>query len=59
MPIIELGEIIKEVKEDEMPLSPYTLIHKNAILTIRQKLKIANWAAALRDTITANNPLIA
>lgn len=39
-----------------MPLSSYTLIHKNAILTAGQKLKITNWASALRDTIKANNP---
>ena len=52
----KLDEIVKQVKEDEMPLSSYTLIHKNAILTVPQKLKIINWAAALRDTIKANNP---
>lgn len=52
----KLEEIVKQVKEDEMPLSSYTLLHKNAILTVPQKLKITNWAAALRDTIKANNP---
>lgn len=52
----KLAEIMKQVKDDEIPLSSYRLIHKNAILTIPQKLKIADWAAALRDTIKANNP---
>lgn len=52
----KLDEIIKQVKEDEMPLSSYTLIHKNAILTQNQKLAISNWASAIRDTIKATNP---
>lgn len=39
-----------------MPLSSYTLIHKNVQLTAVQKLKITKWAASLKDTIKANNP---
>ena len=34
----KMDEIIKQVKEDEMPLSSYTLIHKNAILTQKSKV---------------------
>lgn len=52
----KMDEILKQVKEDEMPLSSYTLIHKNAILTQNQKATISNWAASVRDTIKANNP---
>jgi len=52
----KMEEIIKEVKEDEMPLSSYTLIHRNAVLTSDQKLTITNWAAAIRDTIKAAYP---
>jgi len=52
----KLDEIIKQVKEDEMPLYSYTLIHRNAILTANQKLTIANWATAIRDTIKAKYP---
>lgn len=47
----KMDEIIKQVKEDEMPLSSYTLIHKNAILTQNQKLAISNRASAIRDII--------
>ena len=39
-----------------MPLSSYTLIHKNAILTQNQKLAISNWASTIRDIIKATNP---
>ena len=52
----KMDEIIKQVKEDEMPLSSYTLIHKNAILTQNQKLAISNWASTIRDIIKATNP---
>ena len=52
----KLDEIIKQVKEDEMPLSSYTLIHRNAILTTGQKLVISNWAASIRDSIKAKYP---
>ena len=52
----KLDEIIKQVKQDEMPLSSYTLMHRYAILTLDQKLTITNWAAAIRDTIKANYP---
>ena len=46
-----MDEIIKQVKEDEMPLSSYILIHKNAILTQNQKLAISNWASSIREII--------
>jgi hypothetical protein len=52
----KLDEIIKQVKEDEMPLFSYTIIHRNAILNADQKQTITNWATAIRDTIKANNP---
>ncbi len=52
----KLEEIIKQVKEDEMPLTSYTLIHKNAILTTDQKLLITSWASAIRDSIKAKYP---
>ena len=52
----KLDEIIKQVKEDEMPLSSYTLIHRNAILTAGQKLIISNWAASIRDSMKAEYP---
>jgi hypothetical protein len=33
----------KQIKSDEMPLSSYTLIHRNAILTTTGKEELINW----------------
>lgn len=52
----KLEEINDEVKEDKMPLSSYTLIHTDAKLSSEQKLAIANWVTALRDSIKAKYP---
>jgi hypothetical protein len=52
----KLEEIMEQVKEDEMPLSSYTLIHKNAILSADKKQVLTAWATALRDSIKANTP---
>jgi hypothetical protein len=52
----KLEEINKEVKENEMPLESYLWIHKNAKLSDGQKLTLANWVTAIRDTIKANYP---
>lgn len=49
-------EINKEIKEGEMPLDEYLWIHKAAKLDEQQKLTMANWVTALRDTIKANYP---
>ncbi len=52
----KLEAIIKEIKEDEMPLSSYTLIHRYAKLSSDQKERINNWATSIRDTIKATTP---
>jgi hypothetical protein len=52
----KLEEINKQVKEDEMPLSSYTVIHRNAKLNDSKKLLLANWVTALRDSMKANYP---
>lgn len=43
----KLKAIAKEIKSGEMPLSSYTLIHKNAILTDIQKQEIITWINTL------------
>ncbi len=43
----KLDRIEKQIKKDEMPLSSYTLIHRNAILTTTQKEDIINWINTL------------
>ncbi len=52
----KLEEINKEVKDGEMPLASYTLIHGDAKLNQQQKLAVANWVTALRDSIKAQYP---
>jgi hypothetical protein len=52
----KLEECIKEVKEGGMPLPSYTIMHKNAILTMDEKVVLTNWCNALRDSIKAKYP---
>lgn len=52
----KLEEIIEQVKEDEMPLSSYTLIHKDAVLNKDQKLALSTWAGAAMDSMKARYP---
>lgn len=42
----KLEEIAEQVNEHEMPLSSYTLIHKNASLSPEQMTLLTNWANA-------------
>lgn len=48
----KLERIIKQVESDEMPLSSYTLIHRNAILTKENKALLINWIEKRRDSIS-------
>jgi hypothetical protein len=52
----KLEEINELVEKDAMPLDSYLWIHKDAKLNEQQKLVLANWVSAVRDTIKANNP---
>jgi len=52
----KMEEIIEQVEENEMPLSSYTVIHRNAILNKDQKISLTNWATSIRDSIKANYP---
>ena len=47
----KLEAIIKQIKSDEMPLSSYTMIHKNATLSATQKKEIINWISQLKDSL--------
>jgi len=48
--------INKEVKNGDMPLGSYTLIHRDAILSDTQRLLITNWALSLRKEIENHYP---
>ncbi len=52
----KLEEINNEVKDGEMPLSSYTLIHGNAKLNDQQKSAVSNWVVSVRDSIKAHYP---
>jgi hypothetical protein len=49
--ISKLRSIISQIKEDKMPLSFYTLIHKDAILSIVDKALIIDWSNKTKDSL--------
>ncbi|TDD97080.1 heme-binding domain-containing protein [Flavobacterium cellulosilyticum] len=46
--LTKLDRIVKQIKSSEMPLSSYTLIHRNAILTSTQKEEVINWVNSVK-----------
>ena len=52
----KLEECISEIKEGEMPIESYTLIHKNAILIETEKENLFTWCDNIRDSIKAKYP---
>lgn len=51
----KLKSIASQIKDDEMPLSSYKLMHVNAGLTGQQKQLIIQWAQTLKDSLTTKN----
>lgn len=49
--IKKLKEVSETVKEDEMPLTSYILIHQDAKLTPEQKAAIISWADGVRKQV--------
>ncbi len=47
----KLKSIINQVKEDEMPLWSYTLIHRNAKLSEVDKELLIRWMDKLKDSL--------
>jgi mono/diheme cytochrome c family protein len=52
----KLKEIGKEVKDGDMPIFSYTLIHRDALLNDDQKLLIENWVANAVKEMEAKYP---
>ncbi len=52
----KLEEVIEQVKEGEMPLKSYTLIHKEADLTEAERELLTQWCQSIMDTLKANYP---
>jgi hypothetical protein len=50
----KLKAIANSIKDETMPLSSYTLIHKNARLSQTQKEMVVNWAERTRDSLSQN-----
>ena len=52
----KIEEIKKQLDKGEMPLSSYTLIHKDAKLTDAQKEKVIGWSEGIRKQMEAKYP---
>ncbi len=52
----KMEEVIKQVKEGEMPLNSYTWIHKDAIYKPEEKQKIIGWAESIRAQMEQQYP---
>lgn len=52
----KLDEICEQVKEGEMPLKSYLLIHLRAKLSDADRAAICNWTAQERDRLSAAQP---
>lgn len=50
--INKLKAIANSIDDGSMPLSSYTLIHKNARLSPAEKISIINWARKTADSLT-------
>lgn len=52
----KLEEIIELVSEGKMPLTSYTLIHRDAVLSDRDRDLLTGWARAMMDTLKMKYP---
>ncbi|EIA07137.1 hypothetical protein HJ01_03531 [Flavobacterium frigoris PS1] len=47
----KLKSIISQIEDDNMPLSSYTLIHKNASFSEEEKKEVVTWLTELKDNL--------
>lgn len=52
----KLEECIEQVKEGEMPLESYTVIHKEARLSEAEKQTLVAWCESIRDSMKLKYP---
>lgn len=52
----KLEEIDEVIQEGEMPMTSYTLAHREAKLSADQKDLLISWSKALRDSMSARYP---
>jgi hypothetical protein len=53
----KLEEVSKLVKDEEMPISSYTWIHKDAILSKDEESTIIDWADSIRSDMKSKYPM--
>lgn len=53
----KMEEIVEVLDENEMPLTSYTIIHKDAQLNTEQKLELTTWAKANMEVMKSQYPL--
>ena len=53
--ISRLKEILNQIKDGEMPITSYRLMHKNARLSQDEKTLLINWMQATADSLSINN----
>ena len=51
----KLKSVENSIKDDDMPLSSYTLIHKNARLSQAEKALVVDWARKTRESLASKN----
>ena len=51
----KLKSIASQVKDGEMPIWSYTLMHKDANLSKEEKALIIDWATKIKDSLTTKN----
>jgi hypothetical protein len=51
-----MQDCLEQLKNDEMPLSSYTLIHRNAILSDSDKEVLSAWCQQIMDQLKAKYP---
>ncbi|WP_298299816.1 heme-binding domain-containing protein [Hydrotalea sp.] len=53
--ISKLKGIANQINDDEMPISSYKMMHKNARLSKEQKDLVMDWMQKTADSLSANN----
>lgn len=51
----KLKSIIDAMDDGTMPIPAYTWIHKNAILSNGDKMKLTKWASSIKDSLAIKN----
>ncbi len=47
----KLKSMLSQIKNNDMPLWSYTIIHRNAKITEKEKSRLIKWINALRDSL--------